>query len=66
MVNGQIDALLGDGVDVAIFPEGTTTDGTHLLSFHAALLQPAIEAGAPIQPLALCYRLPDGQAFEIL
>ena len=55
VVNGQIDGLLGDGIDVAIFPEGTTTDGTHLLSFHAALLQPAIETGRAIVPLALSY-----------
>ena len=55
VVNGQIDALLGAGIDVAIFPEGTTTDGTHLLSFHAALLQPAIETASPILPLALSY-----------
>jgi len=54
-VNGQIDALLIDGIDVAIFPEGTTTDGTHLLNFHAALLQPAIETGRAVLPLALSY-----------
>ena len=61
VVNGQIDALLGAGIDVAIFPEGTTTDGTHLLSFHAALLQPAIETGRPVQPLALSYHDTQGQ-----
>ena len=61
VVNGQIDALLGDGVDVAIFPEGTTTDGTHLLSFHAALLQPAIETGRPLLPLALSYHDAHGE-----
>jgi 1-acyl-sn-glycerol-3-phosphate acyltransferase len=56
VVNAEIDALLNAGIDVAIFPEGTTTDGTHLLSFHAALLQPAIETGHPVLPLALSYR----------
>ena len=61
IVNGEIGALLGQGRHVAIFPEGTTTDGSHVLGFHAALLQPAIEAGAPIQPLAIAYRLPDGR-----
>jgi len=55
IVNAEIDALLNLGVDVAIFPEGTTTDGTHLLGFHAALLQPAIETGRPILPLAISY-----------
>jgi hypothetical protein len=44
---------------VAIFPEGTTTDGSQLLHFHAALLQPAIACGHPVQPLALQYRTPD-------
>ena len=33
----------------------TTTDGTRLLGFHAALLQPAIETGRPILPLAISY-----------
>lgn len=55
VVNAEIDALLNAGMDVAIFPEGTTSDGTHLLGFHAALLQPAIETGRPILPLALSY-----------
>jgi len=61
VVNGQIDALLNAGIDVAIFPEGTTTDGTHLLSFHAALLQPAIETGRPIVPLAISYHDSQGR-----
>jgi len=55
-VNVEIDARLNAGQDVVIFPEGTTTDGTRLLSFHSALLQPAIETGHPILPLALSYR----------
>lgn len=60
IVNGEIAGLLGSQRHVAIFPEGTTTDGSHVQGFHAALLQPAIEAGAAIQPLAIAYRLPDG------
>lgn len=54
-INGEIDALLGSNKDVAVFPEGMTSDGTHLRSFHAALLQPAVETGRPILPLALSY-----------
>lgn len=38
---------------LAIFPEGTTTDGRELLPFHANLLQAAIHADAPVQPVAL-------------
>ena len=43
------------GEIVAVFPEGTTSDGRGLLPFHANLLQAAISAGAPAQPLALRY-----------
>lgn len=59
IINAEIAALLDAGCNVAIFPEGTTTDGSHLLHFHAALLQPAIACGHPLQPLALQYRTPD-------
>lgn len=38
---------------LAVFPEGTTSDGEHLLPFHANLLQAAIAAEAPVQPVAL-------------
>ncbi len=38
---------------VAIFPEGTTSDGAGLLPFHANLIQAAISAPAPVQPVAL-------------
>lgn len=38
---------------VAVFPEGTTTDGLGVLPFHANLLQAAISAQAPIQPVGL-------------
>jgi len=38
---------------LAIFPEGTTSNGIDLLPFHANLIQAAISAGAPVQPVAL-------------
>jgi 1-acyl-sn-glycerol-3-phosphate acyltransferase len=46
---------LAAGDVLAVFPEGTTSDGTHLLPFHANLLQSAISADAPVQPLALSF-----------
>ncbi|MBD5802532.1 2-acyl-glycerophospho-ethanolamine acyltransferase [Azoarcus sp. Aa7] len=61
IINAEIAALLDAARNVAVFPEGTTTDGSHVLHFHAALLQPAIECGHPIQPLALFYVGVDGQ-----
>jgi 1-acyl-sn-glycerol-3-phosphate acyltransferase len=52
MVKEMAQALKDGGV-LAVFPEGTTGDGIDLLPFHANLIQSAIHADAPIQPLAL-------------
>jgi len=60
IINDEIARAMASGRHVALFPEGTTTDGRHVQHFHAALLQPAILTGHPIQPVALRYRSPDG------
>lgn len=44
---------LREGDVLGVFPEGTTSDGVKLLPFHANLLQAAIAADAPVQPVAL-------------
>jgi 1-acyl-sn-glycerol-3-phosphate acyltransferase len=44
---------LRDGQTVAVFPEGTTSDGRALLPFHANLLQAAVVSARPVQPVAL-------------
>ena len=49
----QMAAALQAGQVLAAFPEGRTGDGITLLPFHANLLQAAISANAPIQPVAL-------------
>ena len=46
-------SALTAGEMVAVFPEGTTSDGRALLPFHANLLQAAIATSAPVQPVAL-------------
>lgn len=48
-----IAAALQAGDAIALFPEGTTSDGHGLLPFHANLLQAAIAAAVPVQPIAL-------------
>lgn len=50
-----IVAELERGVLIAIFPEGTTTFGRSLEPFHATLYQPALDAAATLQPIALRY-----------
>ena len=52
VVHAMAQALKA-GDTVAIFPEGTTSDGQALLSFHANLLQAAIATGTPVQPVAI-------------
>lgn len=59
-INHAITMALSQGDCVAFFPEGTTTDGTHLRPFLASLLQPAIDAGAELRPVALRYLNCDG------
>lgn len=44
---------LREGQAVAVFPEGTTSDGHALLPFHANLFEAAIVTSTPVQPIAL-------------
>lgn len=53
--NDRIAAALTAGSLVACFPEGTTSEGDGVGRFHGALFQPAIDAQAMIQPVALRY-----------
>lgn len=50
-VAGQLEA----GRRIAIFPEGTTGSGENLLPFHANLIQSAVRAGVPVDPIGLRY-----------
>lgn len=59
--SGIVAARLRQGWQVAVFPEGTTSDGSEILPFHGALLQGAIDAGCRVQPLALRYTDEDGR-----
>jgi 1-acyl-sn-glycerol-3-phosphate acyltransferase len=49
----QVAKALQAGDMVALFPEGTTSEGHELLPFHANLLQAAIATETPVQPVAL-------------
>lgn len=61
-VKNAIAKLLVSGERVAIFPEATTTDGNRLAPFHAALVQAAIDAAIPVQPVAIRHCEADGRA----
>ncbi|AMR79532.1 lysophospholipid acyltransferase family protein [Cupriavidus nantongensis] len=51
----DITDVMLQGDLVGVFPEGTTTDGTSVLPFHANLMQAPISGGLPVQPLGLNY-----------
>ncbi|TDK23852.1 1-acyl-sn-glycerol-3-phosphate acyltransferase [Luteimonas aestuarii] len=48
-------ARLRDGRAVGVFPEGRTRDGLEVGPFHARIFLAAVEAGVPVQPVALRY-----------
>ena len=54
-INQSIHAAFQQGDAIGVFPEGSTTDGRELTRFHASLLQPAVDEGALVYPVALRY-----------
>jgi 1-acyl-sn-glycerol-3-phosphate acyltransferase len=54
-VLGLMSQALTQGDTVAVFPEGTTGSGHGVMHFHGNLLQAAIDADMPIQPVAIRY-----------
>ncbi|MEV0757113.1 lysophospholipid acyltransferase family protein [Streptosporangium sp. NPDC050280] len=52
---GDVAAALADGHPVAAFPEGTTWCGRGMGSFRPAVFQAALDAGAPVRPVAIRY-----------
>jgi 1-acyl-sn-glycerol-3-phosphate acyltransferase len=59
-VNERVSRALQAGEVFAVFPEGTTSDGSTLFRFHASLVEPALEVEAAVQPIALWYDRSDG------
>ena len=57
----EIVERVSSGGSVCLFPEGTTSDGTSLLPFHANLFQAAVSAQCPVQPICLLYEDRDGR-----
>jgi len=52
-VLNQIKKRLTSGRSVAVFPEGTVTDGSYLRTFHRQLIHAAVETQTPILPVAI-------------
>lgn len=63
-LNDRIENMLRLARRVAVFPEGTTSDGSRLLQFHANLIEPALRAGVPVVPVGLRYTDRHGRPTE--
>lgn len=60
-INAVLKQHLSEGGIIAVFPEGTTSDGRDVRKFHANLFQSALDAGAQIVPFCLRYTDTKGQ-----
>ncbi|MFJ2447063.1 1-acyl-sn-glycerol-3-phosphate acyltransferase [Pseudomonas sp. S04] len=60
LIRKQMSRHLHQQHPLLMFPEGTTTDGRSLRTFHGRLLSAAIDADVALQPVAIRY-LRDGQ-----
>ncbi len=60
-VRNAMAQRLGEGRPVGVFPEGGTRDGHGVHPFHARSFAAAVDAGVPVQPVALRYG-PRGEA----
>ncbi|MFJ4974647.1 lysophospholipid acyltransferase family protein [Streptomyces coeruleorubidus] len=56
----RIARALREGSAVAAFPEGSTWCGRAQGTFHRAVFQAALDAGVPVQPVRIRYRLTGG------
>ncbi|WP_133479473.1 lysophospholipid acyltransferase family protein [Cognatilysobacter segetis] len=54
-VLGEMIRRLQYGESVGVFPEGGTHGGVEIGPFHARIFTAAVEAGVPVQPVALVY-----------
>lgn len=60
-VASQMATFLKQGYSVMFFPEATTTDGRKIKKLHGKLLQAAMDANKPVQPIVICYINKEGE-----
>ena len=61
----QVAGTLRAGTPVTVHPEGTTSCGVELGRFRPAFFQAAVDAAAPVCPVAVRYRVAGGSASAV-
>lgn len=61
----EIRSLLDSGLNVVLFPEGTTSNGTQILPFKRSLLEAAVGFSFPVVPLCINYRYCNGESLTL-
>lgn len=56
--------VVGQGMPLTLFPEGTSSDGATVLPFFSSLLEPAAKANWPVTPGWITYRMDEGNVAE--
>jgi 1-acyl-sn-glycerol-3-phosphate acyltransferase len=59
-----IREAITSGSLVVLFPEGTSSDGSSVLPFKSALLEPALQLNCPVTAGAIDYSLPGGSVAD--
>ncbi|MGB2692077.1 MAG: lysophospholipid acyltransferase family protein [Thermodesulfobacteriota bacterium] len=60
----NISSVLDMGLNIVLFPEGTTSDGEAVTAFKAPFLKSAINTGANVLPLCINYNKIDGRPLD--
>src|SRR5262249_54475669 len=61
----EMAAAMRAGEAVAVFPEGSTWCGLTGGRYRPASMQAAIDAGVPVRPVTISYRLADGTSTRV-
>jgi len=60
----NISSVLNMGLNIVLFPEGTTSDGQAVTAFKAPFLKSAINTGTDVLPLCLNYKRINGESLD--
>jgi 1-acyl-sn-glycerol-3-phosphate acyltransferase len=63
-IAAEMSSVVGAGVVVTVFPEGTSTGADRVLPFRSSLLAPAEQQGWPATPAWINYSLEDGSVAD--